>query len=320
MTTTPTAKKAPTKRKWKFPLTAFFAAIIIIIGVTVFTYPQIASWFDQREQARVLALQLEALRTSPNNDEEYRAQQLALAHEYNDALSSGFVVGAYENKPSSSGAGGNQFNYQELLSAGNEGVMTRLKYDKVGVDLPVYHGTSDEVLDKGLGHLEGTSLPVGGIGTRSVITGHRGLATATMFTNLDKSEIADRFTLETFGEVLTYEVKDIKVIAPEDTEELIADPSRDLVTLVTCTPLGINTHRILVTGERVTPTPIEDLDNAGKVSELPGFPWWTVILGGTVIAGICYVWWSGYPAKPKKPKEKAAGDTNAADTTRETTK
>ena len=298
MTTTPTADKTTSKRRWTFPVTAFFAAIIIFVGVTVFTYPQIAAWFDQREQARVLALQLEALRTSPNNDEEYRAQQLVLAHEYNDALSSGFVVGAYENKPS----------------------MTRLKYEKVGVDLPVYHGTSDEVLDKGLGHLEGTSLPVGGIGTRSVITGHRGLATATMFTNLDKSEIADRFTLETFGEVLTYEVKDIKVIAPEDTEELIADPSRDLVTLVTCTPLGINTHRILVTGERVTPTPIEDLDNAGKVSELPGFPWWTVILGGTVIAGICYVWWSGYPAKPKKPKEKAAGDTNAADTTRETTK
>lgn len=163
--------------------------------------------------------------------------------------------------------------------------MARLKYEKVGVDLPVYHVTSDEVLDKGLGHLEGTSLPVGGIGTRSVITGHRGLATATMFTNLDKSEIGDRFTLETLGEVLTYEVEDIKVIAPEDTEELIADPSRDLVT-----------------GERVTPTPIEDLDNAGKVSELPGFPWWTVILGGTIIAGIGYVWWSGYPAKPKNPK------------------
>ena len=201
--------------------------------------------------------------------------------------------------------------------------MARLKYDKVGADFLVYHGTSDEVLDKGLGHLERTSLPVGGIGTRSVITGHRGLATATMFTNLDKSEIGDRFTLETFGEVLTYEVKDIKVIAPEDTEELIADPERDLVTLVTCTPLGINSHRILVTAERVTPTPIEDLENAGKISELPGFPWWTVILGATVAAAIGYVWWAGYPAKPKKAKKGTTGDdasdvTSGADPVQET--
>ena len=149
-----------------------------------------------------------------------------------------------------------------------------------------------------MGHLEGTSLPVGGVGTRAVITGHRGLANATMFTNLDKVGEGDTFTIEVFGEVLTYRVAQTKVVEPEQTEELRADPDRDLVTLVTCTPLGINTHRILVTGERI-PTP--DQDTApGERPDVPRFPWWAVALGIGVVLDAIYVWRAGYPPKARK--------------------
>ncbi|WP_459583204.1 class C sortase, partial [Aerococcus mictus] len=110
----------------------------------------------------------------------------------------------------------------------------------IDVDLPVYHGTSDEVLNRAAGHLEGTSLPVGGPSTRAVITAHRGLANARMFTDLNKVNVGDTFTIEVFGDVLTYRVRDTKVVAPEDTDTLRVEEGKDLVTLVTCTPLGIN--------------------------------------------------------------------------------
>jgi len=168
------------------------------------------------------------------------------------------------------------------------------------IDLPIYHGTDDETLLRGLGHLEGTSLPVGGQGQRTVVTGHRGLAEARMFTDLDKVQVGDTFTFEVFGEVLTYRVFDKKVVNPEETEALRSEPGRDLATLVTCTPLGINTHRILVTGERVYPTPQRDIDAAGAAPDIPGFPWWALgLLGGVSLIGL-YIWRSGYPPRPKR--------------------
>ena len=178
--------------------------------------------------------------------------------------------------------------------------MARLKVPAADIDLPIYHGTDDETLLRGLGHLEGTSLPVGGQGQRTVVTGHRGLAEARMFTDLDKVQVGDTFTFEVFGEVLTYRVFDKKVVNPEETEALRSEPGRDLATLVTCTPLGINTHRILVTGERVYPTPQRDIDAAGAAPDIPGFPWWALgLLGGVSLIGL-YIWRSGYPPRPKR--------------------
>lgn len=311
MVVTPELERSPAqhsapagKGKWVFPKAAFIAALTIVLGVGTVLYPQVAAWFDQVEQARVIAMGLEALQTSPNNDEIYRAEQLAAAREYNDSLASGVLVEANTNKPTGSGTTTSDVDYYSLLSVGKEGIMTRLTYDEVGVDLPVYHGTSDEVLNKGVGHLEGTSLPVGGQGTRSVLTAHRGLSSATLFTHLDQAELGDTFTLETMGETLAYRVVDYQVVEPHETETLTADPNRDLVTLITCTPLGINTHRILVTGERIFPTPAGVEENAGQDSELPGFPWWALIFTGAVAASAGYVWWSGYPVKPKKNAPK----------------
>ena len=233
--------------------------------------------------------------------------QVEQAHAYNDALSAGAVLEANNHVPTGAGSSkDSSLNYANILKANNEGLMARLKIPSISLDLPVYHGTADDTLLKGLGHLEGTSLPVGGEGTRSVITGHRGLAEATMFTNLDKVKTGDSLIVEVFGEVLTYRVTSTKVVEPEETEALRVEEGKDLLTLVTCTPLGINTHRILLTGERIYPTPAKDLAAAGKRPDVPHFPWWAVgLAAGLIVIGL-YLWRSGYAAARAKERARAA--------------
>ncbi|MFZ1381787.1 MAG: class C sortase [Scrofimicrobium sp.] len=296
-----THRREAARRGWRFPWAAAAACLVILVGTGVFLYPQAASWFSQKEQSRVTALAQESLAIPPNNDDQYRTELLARAHQYNDALASGAVYEANANIATAAGNGAEEaFVYADLLSLTDSGVMGRLRYDRLSIDLPIYHGTSDEVLEKGVGHLEGTSLPVGGVGTRSVLTAHRGLPSATLFNELDRAKEGDTFVIEVLGQVLTYQVVEKQVIEPDQTKAILADPDRDLVTLVTCTPLGINTHRILVTAERITPTPIADLERAGAVPELPGFPWWAVILGVVMVAEGIYLWKSGLP--PSRPR------------------
>ena len=298
------AARAARSGRWRLSRSSLIPATLALAGMIVFSYPTIASWISQYNQSRVVADYSAAVdHTSPD-----AATQLANARAYNDALSVGAVLQANTNVPTGAGeAGAQALSYDQILNVNGAGLMARLKIPAIDLDLPVYHGTADQTLLEGLGHLEGTSLPVGGPGTRSVITGHRGLANAVMFTNLDRVKTGDTFVIEVFGEVLTYRVVETKVVEPEQTEELRAEPDRDLVTLVTCTPLGINTHRILVTGERVMPTPAEDLAAAGSSPDVPGFPWWAVILaGGVVLIGL-YVWRAGCPPRPRGGKTARTG-------------
>ena len=141
-------------------------------------------------------------------------------------------------------------SYDELLNIRGDGIMGYLEIPKLGVELPIFHGTEEETLDRGLGHLLGSSLPVGGTGTHCVITGHSGLAGQRMFSDLDKLELMDVFSLKVLDETLAYTVIEINTVLPEDTSELVINPQGDDVTLVTCTPYGINTHRLLVRGAR----------------------------------------------------------------------
>lgn len=166
--------------------------------------------------------------------------------------------------------------YEQQLYIDDGGLMSRIRIPKIDVDLPVYHGTTEESLLKGAGHLKGTSLPVGGIGTRTVITAHRGLAGARMFTDLDLINKGDVFSIESFGRIVTYRVIDSVVVEADDRETVRAVEGRDLATLVTCTPLGINSHRILVTGERIIPTPASAVKDLRTPTQLPHFPWWIV--------------------------------------------
>lgn len=270
-------------------------AVMAATGLLVFMYPSTAAWWASYGQSRVIAANTRLIQQdlAPGNEAKLQA-----AHEYNNLLASGAVtIGADARKPVAEGAGvAGDLLYEDMLS-GPWGYMARIKIPVIDVDLPVYHGTSDEVLLKGAGHLQGTSLPVGGIGTHSVISAHRGLATATMFNDLDKLKAGDTFVIEVLGEVLTYRVFETQVVDPHDTQKVLPVPGKDIVTLVTCTPLGINSHRILVTGERITPTPIADLEAAGKAPDVPGFPWWAVVLPvGLAVAG-GYVWRSGLPKR-----------------------
>lgn len=291
-------------RTWRFPWASAIACLVILAGTLVFLYPHVASWFSQKEQSRVTALAQETMELPPNDNDLYRAEQIELAREYNNALASGAIYEANANIAKGDGASSDEtLVYQDLLRINDAGFMGRLRYEKLDIDLPIYHGTSDETLNKGVGHLEGTSLPVGGVGTRSVLTAHRGLPRATLFNELDRAAVGDTFTLSVMGEVLTYQVVESQVIEPSETHAILADPERDLVTLVTCTPLGINTHRILVTAERITPTPIADIEAAQAVPTLPGFPWWAVVLAGVVTAVGLYIWRSGYVPMPKKKGE-----------------
>lgn len=289
------------RQRWRTPWLQLIACLVILAGACVFLYPQVASWFSQKEQSRVTALAETQLDQPPNNDETYRQHQLDLAREYNGALSSGALYEANANVAVGAGESSDtSYDYESLLRTSDTEVMGRLLYERLQIDLPIYHGTSDETLLNGVGHLEGTSLPVGGVDTRAVLTAHRGLPTATLFNDLDKAKVGDTFTISVFGQVLTYQVVEAKVIDPSDTEAILADRNRDLVTLVTCTPLGINSHRILVTGERVTPTPKRDIVAAGALPDLPGFPWWTVVLGATVVVLGAYVWWAGRPPRRRE--------------------
>lgn len=281
-------------RRWKFSGTALLASLVILAGVLLFLYPHAAAWFSQKEQSRVTETAQETLQTPPNDDALHRAKLIEQAKIYNRELESGALLEANSHVPTGDGkAAQGSEAYENILDITDNGFMGRLQYDALDIDLPIYHGTTDEVLEKGVGHLKGTSLPVGGIGTRSVLTAHRGLPEATLFNELDRAKKGDTFTVSVLDQTLTYRVVETQVIQPEDTQAIIPDPDRDLVTLVTCTPLGINTHRILVTAERITPTPPEDIEAAQKAPVIPGFPWWAVILGGSVVGLGIYNWRAG---------------------------
>ncbi|GMA30348.1 class C sortase [Litorihabitans aurantiacus] len=274
--------------------------MLSIAGGALLLYPSAAAWFS------AVAHTHEIDRLSQGVTDLGAAtlqQRLADAREYNRGLSGGASVAANERLPIAESDDGGE-RYRSLLTGDSEGLMARIKIPAINADLPIYHGTSEDVLERGIGHLEGTALPVGGESTHAVVTGHRGLATSELFSRLDRVDVDDTFSVEVFGEVLTYRVIETLVVEPEDTESLFIRPGQDLMTLVTCTPLGINSHRILVTGERVIPTPQADLDAAGERAAGPGFPWWALIGTGVVVASVTYVVIAGRPPRQERAERR----------------
>ena len=220
---------------------------MFFIGLTVLLYPTIADYINSKTQSRAIADYEAAIRSL--DPEDYSAYFEA-AEEYNRRIAA--VSFPFMNYDRVEG-------YESILNVGGNGIIGYIDIDKIRVELPIYHGTDDAVLARAAGHLKGSSLPIGGVGTHSVISAHRGLPSAKLFTNIDKVDVGDTFRITVLNRVLTYEVDQILIVLPEDVDELYCVEGEDYCTLVTCTPYGINTHRLLVRGKRietVTPKPV----------------------------------------------------------------
>lgn len=213
--------------------------LIFFVGLAVMLYPTISDYINQRNQTRVVnsyAQQVDGL-----SDADYTAYFDA-ADVFNQEIAA---------DPDALYHADHFSTYSTTLDVTGTGIMGYITIPRIGVELPIYHGTSDAVLQVAAGHLEGTSLPVGGESTHAVISAHRGLPSAKLFTNLDQLEVGDTFTITVLDRVLTYEVDKISIVLPTETDELKIAEGKDYVTLMTCTPYGINTHRLLVRGRRV---------------------------------------------------------------------
>lgn len=213
--------------------------VLIAGGLALLLYPSVSDFINSKHSAAEISRYNEIY---VNTDIAKRGQMIERAEQYNDYLKEG-KASFFDP----SGVPG----YNDTLNITGTGIMGYIDIDKIGVELPVYHGVDDGVLQIGVGHIEGSSLPVGGQGTHCVLSGHRGLPTARLFTDLDRMEIGDRFRITVLDRVVTYEVDQIRTVLPEDVSELAIEDGKDYCTLVTCTPYGINTHRLLVRGIRV---------------------------------------------------------------------
>ena len=210
-----------------------------LVGVCVLLYPAISDFWNSKTQSRAIADYESVLQHL--EPEDYSALFQG-AYDYNDALyATNFPLTDYKNVP----------GYNEALRVEGTGIIGYVKIDKIGVELPIFHGTSDDVLSRGVGHMEGSSLPVGGTNTHCVMSAHRGLPSAKLFTDLDRLELGDTFQIVVLDQILTYQVDQIKIINPDEFNDLLIEEGMDYCTLLTCTPYGINTHRLLVRGIRI---------------------------------------------------------------------
>lgn len=226
-------------RKRKVSVSTVILVIVFLAGLSVMLYPVISDYWNSKTQSKVIASYDELLSSMDN--ETYN-ELMKSAQDYNQRLKE--LYSPLENYNELDG-------YNEALDVTGTGIMGYITIPEIDIELPIYHGTSDKVLNNAAGHLQGSSLPIGGEGTHAVISAHRGLPSAKLFSDLDELEKGDRFTITVLNEVLTYEVDKIQIIEPDELEKLEIAEGQDYVTLITCTPYGINTHRLLVRGRRV---------------------------------------------------------------------
>ncbi len=218
----------------------FSLILVFLIGLSLLLYPSVSDWWNSMHQTRAIANYSETIANLGNDVYETIWRS---AEEYNAALARRGIHWTLSEEE--------RADYISQLDPGGTGIMGYIEIPKINCSLPIYHGTDANVLQIAIGHLEGTSLPVGGASTHCVLSGHRGLPSAKLFTNLDQMETGDIFMLETLNETLTYEVDQILIVLPNELDALNIVEGEDLCTLVTCTPYGVNTHRLLVRGHRV---------------------------------------------------------------------
>ncbi|MCD8344458.1 MAG: class C sortase [Oscillospiraceae bacterium] len=234
-------KRAERRQEGKRSPVTFLLVLTLLLGIAIVVYPTFSNWWNERVSTKVVASYDEAVSSLSETD---YSELFEAANQYNEAVASLGSAMALSNPDLLEG-------YGSLLNVSGTGIMGYITIDKISVQLPIYHGTSASVLQIAAGHLEGSSLPVGGESTHCVISAHRGLPSATLFTHLDQMELGDTFTITILNEVLTYEVDKISIIYPYELQDLYIEDGQDYVTLMTCTPYGINTQRLLVRGHRI---------------------------------------------------------------------
>ncbi|WP_454934616.1 class C sortase [Actinomyces oris] len=314
-------KKAARRKVLRERFLTWLPLVLVLVGVAVLLYPVMATQHNNDEQQR-LAKMYTATVNSAGPDTV--AKERASAETYNNNLESAPILDPWleSQRPDTP-------QYQAYLHEMDiDPVMARIVIPSIHVSLPIYHGTDSRTLTEGVGHLFGTSLPIGGPSTHSVLTGHTGLSTATMFDNLNQLKKGDVFYVSSLGQTLKYEVNDITVVKPEETDSLRKVPGRDLVTLITCTPYGVNSHRLLVTGERVPMDPTAAAAEEAKALPAPMQTWMkaiivaVVIILAVVVGILVRLWWTrrrrsrgaaGRAVKGSAAREAGRGEVRSDD-------
>lgn len=285
-----TRRAARERTRRSFSLSSTIVAAMLLAGVGTVTYPTAANWFSDRAHATEVSGYVQDVQ---DLGESALQKILEAAEQYNEDLQSGplrdpFVL---DEDGRVKDIEDGWADYVSQLDFGPEAPMARIRIPEIDVDLPIYHGTDDAVLDKGIGHLYGTSLPVGGAGTHSVLSGHSGLPESALFTRANELHSDDLIFIDVAGETLTYKVDQILTVAPDDASNLRQVAGRDYITLLTCTPIGVNSHRLLVRAERVP-----DMASSSEVGQVtpnatdPGYPWWALWSGATLLGCIALAW------------------------------
>ena len=235
----------------------FFILLIVFIfltGISMVLYPYLSQYLYEKNSAKVINDYQHVTNKLSN---ETITQELEKCYKYNNEILNNYMILTDPFDPNSFPV--TEQNYKDLLNF--DDVMANIQIPAINVNLPIYHGTSEEILKKGVGHLENTSLPVGGNGTHAVLSAHRGLASAKLFTDLNKLKSGDKIIINVLNETLVYEVYDIEIVDPDNVDSLRAVQNQDIITLVTCTPYGINTQRLLVHARRT-----EDLNSSNNIN------------------------------------------------------
>ena len=234
------AEKKKGKKKKRGPsISTIILFIILLAGVGILLYPSVSDWWNSMHATKAIAGYVTAVEDLSAQERE---DAIKAAQAYNTKLLNGVDFDLTEEEYA---------EYEKMLDIGGTGIMGYVQISAIGVNLPVYHSVDESVLQIAVGHIPGSSLPVGGERTHSVLSGHRGLPSAKLFSDLDRMVEGDIFTLNVMGQTITYMVDQIRIVLPEETDELAIQPGRDYCTLVTCTPYGVNTHRMLVRGKRI---------------------------------------------------------------------
>jgi len=283
--THPPAPNAPSRSRPRIRRTSWgwsqtIIVLIATIGIGVLVYPTAASWFSAWSHDTDVDGYVSAVEQIPDGEV---VEMRDRAEAYNQNLPTGPLRDPYalgsDGQQTAIGEGADAY-FNTLVTEGAE-AMSRVRIPAIHVDLPIFHGTDEDVLARGIGHLYGSSLPVGGPGTHAVLTGHNGFVQATLFDDIDDLVEGDLIVITTLGEDLYYEVDQTEIVLPDATDSLRQVPGRDYITLVTCTPTGVNTHRLLVRAERVD-APADDASvmTIDDSTDPAGFPWWALLVIG----------------------------------------